>query len=92
MRLANSSGSAWTDPKQLTRWWAPNGFSSTFQEFDVRPGGTWRFFLHGPDGKDYKNTIIYQEIVKPERIVSQHVSARKFIEAHLVKVNSTPQV
>jgi len=42
------------------------------------PGGAWRFVLHGPDGKDYKNKIIYQEIVKPARIVFEHVSDPKF--------------
>jgi uncharacterized protein YndB with AHSA1/START domain len=54
------------------------GFTSTFQDFDMRPGGTWRFVLHGPDGKDYKNEIVYQEIVRPERIVFEHVSGPKF--------------
>jgi uncharacterized protein YndB with AHSA1/START domain len=60
---------AWTDPQHLTHWWRPKGFTSTFQDFDMRPGGTWRFVLHRPDGKDYKNEIVYQEIVRPERIV-----------------------
>jgi uncharacterized protein YndB with AHSA1/START domain len=69
---------AWTEPDQLTHWWGPNGFTSTFQEFDPRPGGVWRFVLHGPDGKNYKNEIVYQELVKPERIVFEHVSAPKF--------------
>jgi uncharacterized protein YndB with AHSA1/START domain len=69
---------AWTEPDQLTHWWGPEGFTSTFQEFDPRPGGVWRFVLHGPDGKNYKNEIVYQELVKPERIVFEHVSAPKF--------------
>lgn len=34
--------------------------------------------MHGPDGKDYKNEIIYEEIVKPARIVFAHVSCQKF--------------
>jgi uncharacterized protein YndB with AHSA1/START domain len=30
---------AWTDPKQVAQWWGPNGFSTTIEEMDVRPGG-----------------------------------------------------
>jgi uncharacterized protein YndB with AHSA1/START domain len=25
---------AWTDPQHLQRWWGPNGFTNTFEEFD----------------------------------------------------------
>jgi uncharacterized protein YndB with AHSA1/START domain len=39
---------------------------------DVRPGGVWRFCMHGPDGVDYQNKITYLEVVEPERIVYQH--------------------
>ena len=69
---------AWTDPDHLTRWWGPKGFRSTFQEFDMRPGGVWRFVMHGPDGVDYKNESVFVEVVKPERIVFQHVSGPRF--------------
>ncbi len=30
---------AWTDPDHLAKWWGPKGFTNTFQEFDMRPGG-----------------------------------------------------
>ena len=33
---------AWTNPKHLPHWWGPNGFTTTIQEMDVRPGGNWR--------------------------------------------------
>ena len=62
----------WTDPAHIGRWWGPNGFTTTTQEMDVRPGGVWRFVMHGPDGTDYKNKIVYLEIVKPERLVYRH--------------------
>jgi uncharacterized protein YndB with AHSA1/START domain len=44
----------------------------------MRPGGTWQFIMHGPDGVDYQNKSVFVEIVKPERIVFQHVSGPKF--------------
>ena len=63
---------AWTDPVHLAAWWGPNGFTTTTSAFDMRPGGVWRFVMHGPDGRDYENRITYEEIVRPERIVYRH--------------------
>jgi uncharacterized protein YndB with AHSA1/START domain len=28
--------------------------------------------MHGPDGRDCENKIVYREIVKPERLVYAH--------------------
>ena len=69
---------AWTDPKHIAQWWGPNGFTNTIYEMDVRPGGVWRFIMHGPDGVDYKNKSVYIEIVRPERLVYSHVTGPKF--------------
>ena len=63
---------AWTDPRHVVEWWGPDGFTTTIQEMDVRPGGVWRFIMHGPDGRNYKNKVVYVEVKKPERIVYQH--------------------
>lgn len=64
--------SAWTDPNHLAQWWGPNGFTTTTSAYDLRPGGTWRFVMHGPDGRDYQNLVTFDEIVKPERLVYRH--------------------
>jgi uncharacterized protein YndB with AHSA1/START domain len=66
---------AWSDPEHLAQWWGPNGFTTTTHAFDMRPGGVWRFVMHGPDGRDYQNRITYEEIVKPERLVYSHGGA-----------------
>ena len=63
---------AWTDPEQVAEWWGPDGFTTTTDEMDVRPGGVWRFVMHGPDGVDYKNLIHYVEVVKPRYMTYQH--------------------
>ena len=63
---------AWTDPQHVVQWWGPQGFSTTIQEMDVKPGGVWRLVMHGPDGRDYKNRIVFLEVVKPERLVYKH--------------------
>jgi len=62
----------WTEPKSVAQWWGPRGFTTTTHEMDVRPGGTWRFIMHGPDGVDYPNEIVYHEVVEPERLVYNH--------------------
>src|SRR5262245_54717833 len=67
--------SVWTDPRHLVQWWGPNGFRTTTHAFDFRPGGVWRFVMHGPDGRDYQNRITFDEIVAPERIVYRHDGA-----------------
>src|SRR4051812_7900369 len=61
---------AWTNPEHLARWWGPKGFTNTFQEFDMTTGGAWRFIMHGPDGANYQNDVMFIDIVKPERIAS----------------------
>jgi uncharacterized protein YndB with AHSA1/START domain len=63
---------AFSDPKHLAQWWGPNGFTTTTSSFEFRPGGVWRFVMHGPDGRDYQNRITFDEIVPPERIVYRH--------------------
>ena len=63
---------AFTDPKHLAQWWGPEGFTTTTSHFEFRPGGTWRFVMHGPDGRDYQNRITFDEIVPNERIAYRH--------------------
>jgi uncharacterized protein YndB with AHSA1/START domain len=69
---------AWSDPVHLARWWGPKGFTNTFHEFDMKPGGVWRFIMHGPNGADYQSECRFIEIVSPERIVLEHVSPPRF--------------
>ena len=67
---------AWTEADQIKAWWGPNGFTTTIHEMDVTVGGVWRFMMHGPDGTDYPNKVVYREIVKPERLVYDHTDDR----------------
>jgi uncharacterized protein YndB with AHSA1/START domain len=63
---------AFADPDHLAQWWGPDGFTLTTHSFDFRPGGVWRFVMHGPDGRDYQNRVTYDEIVPPQRITYHH--------------------
>ena len=58
-----------TEAEHVVKWWGPNGFTNTNHEMNVAPGGVWRFIMHGPDGTDWGNKIVYTEVVRPERLV-----------------------
>ena len=65
---------AWTDPNHLINWWGPTGFTNTFNEFDLRPGGKWRFIMHGPDKGNYPNECEFIKIDRPALIAWQRIS------------------
>jgi len=67
---------AFTEVRHLSRWWGPEGFTTTTQSFEFRVGGEWIFVMHGPDGTDYRNWILWTEIVPPERIARLHGASR----------------
>jgi len=77
-RIVNASREllwkVWTEPVHITQWWGPTGFTNTTEKMDVRPGGEWTHVMHGPDGRDYPNRIVYVELVKPEKLVYEHIS------------------
>lgn len=63
---------AWTDPKQVALWWGPRGFTLTTHSKELKPGGQWRYTMHGPDGTDYPNITTYYEVEKYSRLVYDH--------------------
>lgn len=65
---------AWTEVGHVDAWWGPTGFRNETLEMDVRPGGCWRYIMHGPDGIDYPNRVVYSEVVAPARLVYTHGS------------------
>lgn len=63
---------AWTDPAQVGQWWGPRGFTITTHSKDLRPGGSWVYTMHGPDGTDYPNFTRYHEVEPSARLVYDH--------------------
>ena len=63
---------AWTDPKQVAKWWGPRGFTITTHSKDLKAGGHWNYTMHGPDGVDYPNNTVYHEVEKYSRLVYDH--------------------
>ncbi|WP_035812008.1 SRPBCC family protein [Jiangella gansuensis] len=63
---------AFTQVRHLSRWWGPEGFTTTTLGFEFRVGGEWDFVMHGPDGTDYPEWITWTELIPPERIKFLH--------------------
>jgi uncharacterized protein YndB with AHSA1/START domain len=63
---------AWTDLEHVSKWWGPRGFTITTTSKDLRPGGSWVYTMHGPDGTDWPNFTRYHEVVPESRLVYDH--------------------
>ncbi|MEV6757068.1 SRPBCC family protein [Streptomyces sp. NPDC051214] len=67
---------AFTEVRHLSRWWGPEGFTTTTRAFEFRVGGEWDFVMRGPDGTDYQEWITWTELTPPERIELLHGETR----------------
>ncbi|OUS75954.1 hypothetical protein B1748_14150 [Paenibacillus sp. MY03] len=61
----------WTEPKHITNWWGPKGWTTTVYEMDVRPGGVWRYSLKADDnsGEEAYCRATYEEVEAPGKLV-----------------------
>jgi uncharacterized protein YndB with AHSA1/START domain len=60
---------AWAEPEHMAHWWGPKDYTLPVCEMDFRPGGSFRFGMRSPDGRDFRVHGVYREIVEPERLV-----------------------
>jgi len=60
---------AWTDPKQMSRWLAPKGFTTSYRKADIRPGGVAHYSMSGPQGQPMWGKAKYETIESPSRLV-----------------------
>ncbi len=64
---------AWSDPREVARWWGPRGFIAPHVTSDFRIGGKYLFCMHGagPDRviRDYWNAGTYLEIMPMKKII-----------------------
>lgn len=63
---------AFASAELLAAWWGPDGFSNTFEIFEFRTGGRWKFVMHGPDGTNYSNESVFKEVVTNAKVVIHH--------------------
>jgi uncharacterized protein YndB with AHSA1/START domain len=59
-----------TDPMQLVKWWAPDGYEAIVDSLDVRRGGRWRVLLRRLDGGSVSATAsgVYRAVEPPHRL------------------------
>jgi uncharacterized protein YndB with AHSA1/START domain len=58
----------WTEPAQLLRWWAPEGYEPSVDALDTKPGGRWRTTLRRPDGSGLATSGVYRIVEPPRRL------------------------
>lgn len=68
---------AFADADRLATWWGPDGFRNSFETFEFKPQGRWKFVMHGPDGKDYANDCVFLD-ASPQCVVIRHLSQPNF--------------
>ena len=69
---------AFASPDLLALWWGPDGFTNTFEVFEFKVGGKWKFVMHGPDGKNYPNENVFTQLEPGSKVVIEHVCAPYF--------------
>jgi uncharacterized protein YndB with AHSA1/START domain len=61
---------AWTDPKQIARWFKPSGgHEVVLAEADVRVGGAYRIILRSPTGEEHGASGVYREVAPQRKLV-----------------------
>lgn len=65
---------AFTDPSQITRWFAPKDFKTETLEIDIREGGRWRFIYTSPEGVRWETRMVFLRIDAPRLLEVEHGS------------------
>ena len=60
---------AFSEPQILKRWFGPRGWTLVTCKMDARVGGSFRFILRAPDGRELGMHGTYRELSPPERSV-----------------------
>jgi uncharacterized protein YndB with AHSA1/START domain len=59
---------AFTDADHLKHWWGPAGWAFHVVEFELRPGGVFRYYTESEDGVMHVK-IVFDDIAGPEKLV-----------------------
>lgn len=61
---------AWTQADHIVKWWGPKGMNTQVVEHNFEVGGSWKFVMQMPDGKEFIAEGVYSEIVPLEKIIT----------------------
>jgi uncharacterized protein YndB with AHSA1/START domain len=61
----------WTDPDEAPYWLHPRDITTPREsvDYDLRPGGAYRYTMIAGDGSEYPTVGRYREVTPPERLV-----------------------
>jgi uncharacterized protein YndB with AHSA1/START domain len=57
---------AWTESRQLDKWWAPRPWKAETKTMDFRPGGYWLYAMVSPEGEKHWCMVAFQAIDAPK--------------------------
>ena len=60
---------AWTKPEHLRHWFTPKPWTVAHCEVDLRPGGTFRTVMRGPDGEEHDVAGCYLDVLPQPRLL-----------------------
>lgn len=60
---------AWTEPKQIMKWWGPKGFTAPAVKVDLKPGGQYLYAMRDEAGKMYWSGGEFKKVEAPRRLV-----------------------
>lgn len=53
---------AWTKKELLDQWWAPRPWKAVTQSMDLRNGGSWLYYMQGPEGERHYCRVDYNTV------------------------------
>lgn len=57
---------AWTDPKELDKWWAPKPWKAETKSLNFTVGCEWLYAMKGPEGEVHWSKVLYTDIKNNE--------------------------
>lgn len=60
---------AWTDPRQLERFWGPPQWPATFTQLEPVEGGRAQYYMTGPNGETSHGYWVFERVEPPSVIV-----------------------
>lgn len=75
---AQAIWSAWTEPASIAQWWGPAEFTSTVRELDVADDGRFDVVMHGPDGTDFANVYVFEDVEPGRRVTYVHQGSEEW--------------
>lgn len=90
---------AFTEPGQLTQWFAPEGMTVGVAEVDLRVGGAYHIRMDSAEGKHHNAKGVYKEIDSPSKLSftwrwqeSDHDTGETLITVELNEVDGATEV